>query len=99
GVDGAVDAAVLGAEALDAVRSGGAFVAVVGGAEPAALRGIRVSNTWIRADGTRLAEVAGLVDAGRLTPRVAETFPIDRVADAHRLLAAGSLRGRPVLIP
>ncbi|MFD7843183.1 NADP-dependent oxidoreductase [Nocardia sp. NPDC059764] len=99
GVDGALDAAVLGVEALDAVRSSGAFTALVGGAEPAALRGIRVANTWIRADGRRLAELAALVDAGRLTPRVAETFPLDRVADAHDLLAAGRLRGRPVLIP
>ncbi|MFJ9364669.1 NADP-dependent oxidoreductase [Nocardia sp. NPDC101769] len=99
GADGAVDAASLGAEALDAVRSGGAFAAVVGGAEPAGLRGIRVSNTWIRADGPRLAELAALVDAGRLTPRVAGTLPLDRVADAHHQLAAGGLRGRLVLIP
>ncbi|MEU1204398.1 NADP-dependent oxidoreductase [Nocardia sp. NPDC005825] len=99
GVDGALDAAVLGVEALDAVRSSGSFVAVVGGGEPAPLRGIRVSNTWIRADGARLAELAELVDAGRLTPRVAATLPLEQVADAHERLAAGGLRGRPVLVP
>ncbi|GAB0104885.1 NADP-dependent oxidoreductase [Nocardia sp. JMUB6875] len=99
GVDGAVDAASLGAEALDAVRSTGAFAAVVGGAEPVGLRGIRVANTWIRADGPRLAELAALVDAGRLTPRVARTLPLAQVAAAHRLQVEGGLRGRLVLLP
>ncbi|WP_040809565.1 NADP-dependent oxidoreductase [Nocardia concava] len=99
GVDGAVDAASLGAEALDAVRSTGAFAAVVGGAEPVGLRGIRVANTWIRADGPRLAELAALVDAGRLTPRVAQTLPLAEVAAAHRLQVEGGLRGRLVLLP
>ncbi|MEC3918163.1 NADP-dependent oxidoreductase [Nocardia sp. CDC160] len=99
GVDGAVDAASLGAEALDAVRSRGAFAAVVGGAEPVGLRGIRVDNTWIRADGRQLAELAALIDTGRLTPRVAETLPLDSVAAAHHRLADTSLRGRLVLHP
>ncbi|MFE3192818.1 NADP-dependent oxidoreductase [Nocardia sp. NPDC059240] len=99
GVDGAVDAASLGAEALDAVRSAGVFAAVVGGAEPVGLRGIRVANTWIRADGRRLDELAALVDAGRLTPRVADSLPLHLVADAHHRLAAGGLRGRLVLVP
>ncbi|WP_067814047.1 NADP-dependent oxidoreductase [Nocardia inohanensis] len=99
GVDGAVDAAVLGAEALDAVRNRGAFAAVVGGAEPVGLRGIRVQNTWIRADGHQLAELVRLADTGALTPRVADTLPLDRVAEAHKRLAEGGLRGRIVLAP
>ncbi|MVU77864.1 zinc-binding dehydrogenase [Nocardia sp. ET3-3] len=99
GVDGAVDAASLGAEALDAVRSAGAFAAVVGGAEPAGLRGIRVANTWIRADGPRLSELAALIEQGRLTPRVAETLPLADVAEAHARLSAGGLRGRLILLP
>lgn len=99
GVDGAIDAAALGVEALDAVRNQGAFAAVVGGAEPVGLRGIRVVNTWIRADGTRLAELADLIDTGRLSLRVAGTLPLDRVAEAHKQLAEGGLRGRLVLVP
>lgn len=99
GVDGAVDAAVLGAEALDAVRNRGALAAVVGGAEPVGLRGIRVANTWIRADGTQLADLVHLVDTGALTPRVADILPLDRVADAHKRVAEGGVRGRIVLVP
>ncbi|MEV0401441.1 NADP-dependent oxidoreductase [Actinoallomurus sp. NPDC050550] len=99
GVDAALDAAVVGPAALEAVRNGGAFAAVVGGAAPVPLRGTRVANVWIRADGPRLAELALLAADGRVTPRVAGTFPLADVATAHRLLEKGGVRGRPVLTP
>lgn len=99
GVDAALDAAVTGAAALDAVRTQGAFAALVAGAAPPPLRGIRVFNQWIRADGARLAELAALAEAGSLTLRVAGTMPLDQVAAAHKALAEGGLRGRLVLTP
>ena len=80
GVDGVLDAALVGVPALDAVRDGGSFVAVSAGAAPVPLRGTRVHNVWIRADSPRLAELAVLVDDGRLTLRVASTLPLEAVA-------------------
>lgn len=99
GVHGALDAAAIGVAALDAVRDGGAFVAVAAGAAPPPLRGTRVHNVWIRSDGPRLGELAALVDAGQLTPRVAQTLPLADIATAHKRLAAGGLRGRIVIHP
>lgn len=99
GADGALDAAFVGMSALDAVRDGGSFVAVAAGAAPVPLRGTRVENVWIRTDGPRLAELSALVDAGKLTLRVADTFPMEEVAAAHERLAAGGLRGRLVVQP
>jgi NADPH2:quinone reductase len=99
GVHGALDAAVVGVAALDAVRDGGAFVAVAAGSAPPPLRGIRVQNQWIRHDGPRLSELAALLDAGTLTPRVASVHPLDEVAFAHERLAVGGVRGRIVLEP
>jgi NADPH:quinone reductase-like Zn-dependent oxidoreductase len=99
GVDAAIDAAVIGASALDAVRNGGSFVAVAAGAAPTPLRGTRVQNVWIRADAVQLAEKAALVDAGRLTLRVADTMHLTDVAHAHERLARETLRGRLVLVP
>ena len=61
------------------------------------LRGTRIDQVWIRADGARLGELAALVDAGRLTLRVAGTYPLAEVAAAQEQLAAGGLRGRLVL--
>jgi NADPH:quinone reductase len=99
GADGALDAALVGMPALDAVRDGGAFVAVSAGTAPVPLRGTRVHNVWIRTDAPALAELAALADAGRLTPRIASTQPLDAVAAAHERLAAGGVRGRIVLTP
>ncbi|MEV4339576.1 NADP-dependent oxidoreductase [Streptomyces sp. NPDC049590] len=98
-VDAVLDAAVLGAPALESVRDGGAFVAVRDGALPRAERGVRTENVWVRADGARLAELVRLVDEGVLTLRVAESFALEDAAKAHARLAGGGLRGRLVLVP
>lgn len=93
GVDAVLDTALLGLDALDAVRGGGEFVAFAAGAAPLPLRGIRVRNVWIRADGGQLATLSGL------PLRVSRVLPLAEVAAAHELLAAGGLRGRLVLVP
>ncbi|KDN19577.1 NADP-dependent oxidoreductase [Amycolatopsis rifamycinica] len=99
GVDAALDTALLGLDALDAVRGGGEFVAFAAGAAPLGLRGIRVRSVWIRADGERLAGLARLVENGTLPVRVAGVLPLTEAAAAHERLAAGGLRGRLVLTP
>jgi NADPH:quinone reductase-like Zn-dependent oxidoreductase len=99
GVDAALDTALLGLDALDAVRGGGEFVAFAAGAAPIPLRGIRVRNVWIRADGERLGELARLAENGTLPLRVAGVLPLTEAAAAHERLAAGALRGRLVLVP
>ncbi len=99
GVDAALDTALLGLDALDAVRGGGEFVAFAAGAAPIPLRGTRVRNVWIRADGDRLAELARLAENGTLPLRVAGTLALAEAAAAHERLAAGGLRGRLVLTP
>jgi NADPH:quinone reductase-like Zn-dependent oxidoreductase len=75
------------------------YVVLDAGAAPVPLRGTRVHNVWIRADGERLAGLAAMAATRQLTLRVADTLPLDRVADAHARLAKGGLRGRLVLIP
>jgi NADPH:quinone reductase-like Zn-dependent oxidoreductase len=99
GVHAVVDAAVLGIAAHSALCGGGTFVAVIAGVAPPPLRGTRVVNVWIRANDPRLADLVSLVDKGELTLRVAETVPLDSVADAHRRFEAGGVRGRLVLEP
>ncbi|GAA4212298.1 NADP-dependent oxidoreductase [Microbispora amethystogenes] len=99
GVDGVVDAAVVGLPALDAVRGGGAFVAVGAGQAPLPLRGIRTSTVFVRADAAQLRDVVRLAEAGRLTTRVAGVHPFERAAEAHERLARGGVRGRLVLTP
>jgi NADPH:quinone reductase len=98
GVDAAFDAAVLGYPALDAVRAEGSFAAFIG-AGPVPLRGIRVLPVNIHAAGAALAALASLAGAGKLTLRVADTYPLEEAVKAHERLQAGGVRGRLVLVP
>ncbi|WP_224386835.1 zinc-binding dehydrogenase [Pseudonocardia sp. ICBG1293] len=59
------------------------------------VRPVMVTDIWTDTDAP--ADLARRVDAGTLTPRVHEVLRPEQAADAHRLLAAGGLRGRPVL--
>jgi NADPH2:quinone reductase len=99
GVDGVLDAALLGPTIVPAIRDGGGLAAVRGYAgEPG--RGIQVHRVQVSDyahNQAALAELARLVGEGQLALRVAETFPPERAADAHRKLEAGGVRGRLVL--
>jgi NADPH:quinone reductase-like Zn-dependent oxidoreductase len=100
GVDGAVDAALLGEAILPAIRDGGGL-AVVRGFAGQTQRGITVHQVRV-SDYVRnqaaLQQLGELVEQGKLTLRVAETFPPERTAEAHRKLAAGGVRGRLVIV-
>ncbi|MEU4731905.1 NADP-dependent oxidoreductase [Streptomyces sp. NPDC023588] len=96
-VDGVLDAAVLGEPALGFVRDGGVYVGLIPNHAPAAERGIRVLEQEVAPDGALLARLVSLVDAGELTLRVADTFPLADAAKAHDRLAVPGTRGRVVL--
>ncbi|WP_327729380.1 NADP-dependent oxidoreductase [Streptomyces sp. NBC_00487] len=98
GVDGAVDAANLAAGAADAVRHGGAFVSLLNSA-PMARRQVRMTNMAWHTDAERLAKLAAYAGAGLISLRVARTYPLEQIAQAHQALAEGGLRGRIVLVP
>ncbi|MEU5808185.1 MULTISPECIES: NADP-dependent oxidoreductase [unclassified Streptomyces] len=96
-VDGVVDAAVLGAEALGFVRDGGVYVGLRPHGGPAAERGVTVVEQEVAPDGAHLAELSGLVGEGALTLRVAREIPLADAAEAHVQLAESGTRGRLVL--
>ncbi len=59
--------------------------------------GLRFSGIAVDPDPVALRGLVALVDQGKLRVHVQETFPFERVADAHRLLDTGHLRGKLVL--
>jgi NADPH2:quinone reductase len=99
GVDGVVDAALVGVAAQEAVRNRGAFAHLVATPGPPPLRGIRVHTVLISADGDRLRRLVGLAEAGTIGTRVAGVHTLDDAAAAYRKVAGGGLRGRLVLTP
>lgn len=99
GVDGLLDAAVLGATVLGAVRDDGVFASVVPPATPPTERGIRMEIVGLHSDGAQLRELVRLVERGHLTLRVADILTFEQASEAHARFAKGGLRGRIVLVP
>lgn len=99
GVDGLADGAVLNELAIPAVRDGGAFTSVRG-FPGVPQRNIRFTTTFVRSyaqEWERLDRLRQQVEAGEMTLRVADIYPPEKAADAHRRLEAGGTRGRLVI--
>lgn len=101
GVAGFFDTALLGGDAFPAIRDGGGMVALRGWDGSRSERGIhvhpiRVSSVIGRTDW--LWELREFVSAGRISLRVAATFPPERVGEAQRMMNAGGIRGRAVIV-
>ena len=101
GVDGLLDTALLRHSAFPALKNGGVMVPVRGWEDESDTeRGIQVRPVMV-ADALErtdwLERLRDLATRGILRPRVAGEYPVERVADAQRALAAGGLRGRLVL--
>ncbi|MBA4025377.1 MAG: alcohol dehydrogenase [Gordonia sp.] len=100
GVDGLIDGSVQSDALFAAVRDGGKVSALRGSARIAersvTVNQIRVSSWAHRTD--LLCGVREMAERGVLTVRVRETFAYHAAADAHRLLEAGGVRGRFVLV-
>jgi NADPH:quinone reductase-like Zn-dependent oxidoreductase len=99
GVDAAIDAALMGSAILPAIRDGGQL-ALMRPFDVESERGITISVSRVTEYATNqvaLEDLGRLASDGRLSLRVAETFPPERAADAHRKLAAGGVRGRLVI--
>jgi NADPH:quinone reductase-like Zn-dependent oxidoreductase len=45
-----------------------------------------------------LAEIGELIESGRLSLPVAQTFPLAEIAEAHRVSEDGHVRGKLVLV-
>lgn len=56
-------------------------------------------HIWVRPDGTQTARLAALAEEGRLRVEIAETFPLDGVADAFLASQSGHTRGKLVIVP
>ncbi|MFI9161012.1 NADP-dependent oxidoreductase [Kitasatospora aureofaciens] len=91
-----------GTRSLKVLRPGGLLVAIPAGvsaelAQSAEAAGVRVTPFLVEPDGTALAAIAGLIDAGEVAVEVEETFPLEQAGAAHARGEAGRTRGKLVL--
>lgn len=87
------------ARSFAALKPGGALISTLTEppAELCAAHGVRGARFLAEPNGAELAEIARLLDEGRVAVTVRETFPFERVADAIAKLEAGGGRGKIVL--
>lgn len=101
GVDTVLDGA--GGEALHenlaALRDGGRLVTLVEQPTDTKFSERGLGCAWIFAapHGAQLAELAALVDAGRLTVHVEASWPLEQAAEAHERLETRHVRGKLAL--
>ncbi|MEU8953698.1 NADP-dependent oxidoreductase [Streptomyces sp. NPDC048518] len=87
---------------LEVLRPGGHLVTAVAEEDATLIAkfesaGMRFSGIAVDPDPIGLRGLVELVEQDRLRVHVQQTFPFERVADAHRLLESGHLQGKLVL--
>ena len=101
GVDAVLDP--VGKETLarsyDVVKKGGIVMSLVARPDPVELekRGIRGAAISVHPDAEDLAEIARLIDAGKIKPIVTEVLPLSQAVAAQRQAATHHTRGKIVL--
>jgi NADPH:quinone reductase-like Zn-dependent oxidoreductase len=87
------------ARSYGVVKKGGIVLDLVGRPDPAELEkhGIRGAAIWVRPDAKDLAEIAHLIDAGKIKPVVTQVLPLSEAIAAERQAETHHTRGKIVL--
>jgi NADPH:quinone reductase-like Zn-dependent oxidoreductase len=62
-----------------------------------AVRDLGGRYVWVRPDSHDLEELARMADAGQLRVPIAKAFPLEQIAEAHRLVGERHVRGKVVV--
>ena len=81
------------------VKKGGIVMSLVARPDPVELekRGIRGAAISVHADAEDLAEIARLIDVGKIKPIVTQVLPLSEAIEAQRQAATHHTRGKVVL--
>jgi NADPH:quinone reductase-like Zn-dependent oxidoreductase len=61
------------------------------------LGGKRLTVTRVKPRGGELEKISTLIEAGKIRPVVEKVFPLEQIAEAHRLSETGHVRGKLVI--
>lgn len=92
----------VGSRSLDVLRPGGLLVTVPCSTRStlqadAARAGVRATGFDVVPDSATLAVVARLITSGDVRVSVQDVFPLERLAEAQRVVEAGHVRGKVVV--
>jgi NADPH:quinone reductase-like Zn-dependent oxidoreductase len=95
---------LIGGETQDrsyaVLKPGGALISTVQNPDKAkaAEKHLKAERYMATPNGGQLAEIAALIDAGKVKVKVARTFPLAQAGDAHRFLENDHPNGKVVLL-
>ncbi len=98
-VPAVLDAVPVAEPAAAAVADGGTLLTTRPTPPVDPARSVRQDFVLVRLDPPALRDLLTDLAKGDLRTRVATTLPLAGAADAHRLVEAGGLRGKVVLVP
>ena len=70
---------------------------VMGGSLQALTQGKRLMITRIEPRGAELEKITALIEEGKVRPIIEKVFPLEQIAEAHRLSESGHVRGKLVI--
>jgi NADPH:quinone reductase-like Zn-dependent oxidoreductase len=81
------------------LKKGGVLVSLVQppSEEKAKELGVRAAFAAVHPSGAQLAEIAKMIDSGKLAPVIARIFPLSEARRAHELSQSGHTHGKIVL--
>ncbi|HEY6251739.1 MAG TPA: NADP-dependent oxidoreductase [Candidatus Angelobacter sp.] len=76
---------------------GTALFGIAAGTLRGLVTGKRLLITSVKPRGGDLEKITGLIEAGKIRPIVENVFPLEQIAEAHRLSEGGHVRGKIVV--
>jgi NADPH:quinone reductase-like Zn-dependent oxidoreductase len=74
-----------------------AILGIAGGTLRGLTGGKRLLLTQVKPRGGELEKITALIEAGKIQPVIEKVFPLEQIADAHRLSETGHVRGKLVI--
>ena len=84
---------------FEVLKKGGSLVSIVGGPDQnlAREKGIHATGILVKPDAGELAQIAALIDAGKIKVTISQVVPLADAAKAHQQIETGHTKGKIVL--
>jgi NADPH:quinone reductase-like Zn-dependent oxidoreductase len=88
---------------LDSLKKGGSVISILGNgpetaAEKAKLKEVQIKSFLVQASGDDMKAIAELLQKEVIKPHVSQTFPFEKMGEAHLLVETGRVRGKVIVL-
>ena len=89
---------------LEVIKLGGTLISIVGGVNEAVIKraeekNIKAKNYLVHSSGRDMKQLAELLKQNIIKPHISHTFPLEKIAEAHKQQESGKTRGKIIALP